>query len=285
MSKKVIDGLKNRNEKETKQAIKELLVDKIFQKIEEKKKELSKELLGEAETSATEEEPAPVDNKEPEDSSLKTIRSKFGPNSYRFQFPFKSRIYVVDIVPSDKNSGNNFVAKFYAKGFQDNPEFTKHFGISSTGTIEPVFANVVKVIQQFLDMRHPQTLRFVAGNKIDFPNIFHQYIYSVLEKLGKDLKGKYSLVRGDSTKDGSAFILRRGGSQSLLRTKGWRPGTKKPEADVKEDIANAVGDGSAVKTDRPLKSGLGLPGLAKETEKEKKRQMQGMKTAIEKRKQ
>jgi len=211
---------------------------------------------------------------------------------------------VVEFKPID-NSNQKFIANFYAKGFKDDSKFANRFGISSLAQITPVFKNVLRAVEQFLEIRRPQQVRFQSGEGVKFPSIFHQYIYPDLKELEKTLGKKYALIRGDATQDGSAFVLKKGGTQSVLRTKGWKPPTEtqhvahaKPEQgeaekkpvhakgdEVEEQIANVTG--AAVATDRPTKSGLGLPGLAAATAQEKKNQEKGMeagKTAMEKRK-
>ena len=299
---KLIDSIKAGDSESIKDSLKERLADKLVKKIEEQKKEIATGLLAEAEVDDTQASDLPVEKGDARQTiqPVKIVRTKTADGSYRYTFPFKSRIYVVEFNPIDK-SNQKYTARFFAKGFGDDSKFSNRFGISSIAQIAPVFKNVLRAVEQFLEIRRPQTVRFQPGEGIKFPSIFHQYIYPDLKELEGTLGKKYAVIRGDAVQDGSAFVLKKGGTQSILRTKGWKPPTESDHAahahakqagdaeekpvhkqgdEVEEEIANAVGNGQALSLDRPTKSGLGFPGLAAASEDEKKNQEKGMKAAI-----
>ena len=290
---KLKDSLKTRNSNKIKTSLKEAIIRKIMQQINREKKTIAAELLVKEAAEDDAQLAGTPPDKGPMTKPINIVRSKPEAGLYRFQFAFKSRVYVVEF--KEEGSGK-YHGYFYTKGFKEDPKFSVRFGISSMTQIEPVFVNVMRAVEMFLDIRKPQIVRFGPGAGIKFPSIFHQYIYPELKNAEERLKKHYSVVRGDAIKDGSAFVLKKGGTSSILRNKSWKPNEADKEspagdkeaasgAEVQEEIANVSGAG--VSTDRPTKSGMGFPNLSKETDKEKERMFSDgdkIPTAMERRK-
>lgn len=216
--------------------IKARLAERVLEKIKELKKQLaSKFVVKEAE------EVGDFENKGPDATDVqkgvivpeqptKITKIKLGGNQYRYVFPFKSRIYIVDFKPIDENA-TKYGAQFHAKGFEKSGKPMVRFGISSPQMIPELFEHILNCVKQFISVKKPQSVRFVPGSGVSFPVQMHQYIYQALQGFEHDIKKLYSVTRGDVIKDGSAFVLRKGGSQSNLKSKAWRPSAevKKPE--------------------------------------------------------
>lgn len=283
MSKKVLDAIKKN--KNIKEAIAQDLSVKMTNKLEQKKMAASKNLVSEAEVDVdTSTADLPTGKEKDAEKAVapkatgpvRITRMQIKPGYYRFLFPFNNKIMIVDFEPTDENH-TKFAASVHAKGQEKSDKPLVRLGVSNLNLVPSLFTNVLRAIEQFLIVKRPASIRFVAGKDVEFPPVFHQYIYQALKDFSSSpvIKKGYTVIRGDSTKDGSAFALRRGAAQSNLKSKSWRPTRA---AAKNEQIANVTGP--AVATDRPTKSGMGFPGLAKETEKEKKK----LYTAIERRK-
>lgn len=239
---------KESNFNKIKETIKNNLFEKLFNKLYYVKKDIAEELIIEK------------DKNDDVDSSNKIIKitkiqTKAG--HYKFLFSFGSKIIVVNFDPLDV-SNTKYKVSINAQGQDESDKFLVRSGISNINLIPALFSNVFHALEQFLILKKPVLLRFVAGKNMVFPSIFHSYIYPVLKDFSQSpiIKKNYTIIRGDATKDGSAFVLKRGATQSNLKSRTWKPVISPTE----EQIANVTGP--AVATDRPIKPPLGLPGLA-----------------------
>ena len=149
------------------------------------------------------------------------VVTKPAPNAYRFIFPFMNKAYVVDFEPVDK-SATAYNAKFYVRGFGKSDKVVSRFGINAVSTIAPLFEKIFEVMRKFLGMRKPKSVRLIPGGNLQFPTQIHTYIFEPLKSFEKTVEPNYNVIRGDAVKDGSAFILRRGGADSI-KGKSWRP--------------------------------------------------------------
>jgi len=231
----------------------------VFSLLDEKvEKCLDSHKLGEASNLLLELDPKTEPEKEtPATSNTKITRIKSSPKQYIYQFTFMSKRYRVEFASID-DSNTKYKSTFYVMDSEDSPKVTSRFGISSVSTIEPLFEIILQTIKMFVSLKKPLQVRFLPGEGIQFPSSFHMYIYKPLKAFAQDVARQYAVIRGDSTADGSAFILKKGGQQSNVKTAGWRPGkgstTKteiQPEKEEVGAITNVTGD--AVQTTIPFK--------------------------------
>ena len=190
-------------------------------------------------------------------NNVKIARVKATSKQYLYQFTFMSKRFRVDFSSLD-DSNTKYKCTFYVAGFENSPKVTSRFGISSVSTIEPLIEVILRVIKVFVSSKKPIQIRFLPGVGVQFPSSFHMYIFKPLKQFEDEMLHKYSVIRGDSTSDGSAFVLKKGGQSSNLKSAGWRPGkaaTKPTDIEPTEEqvgaIANITGD--AVQTTIPFR--------------------------------
>lgn len=220
--------------KVTKSQIKKEFARKVRRKLDEQKKKISKKIMEAPEVEA------PDDTQpEKETPSVKFVKTRPAPNSYRFQFSYGNRIYHMEFKPHEGDL-NKYTIEIYAKGQQDSDKPNIRFGVSNPANVEKLFDFALEGIIEFIQMRKPVMLRFIPGEGIQFPSLYHQYIYKALKTFEDELSKQYSIIRGDTVKDGSAFVLRKGGVQSNIKTASWRPvATKSGEKVLTKNIGSS----------------------------------------------
>lgn len=212
------------DKKEAKKISKNILGQKLFFKIKEEKVNISKNILKEAdETTDTQTSDLGKVNSTDISGKTKIVLIRPRQNVYVYQFSFISKKYRVEFSPIDK-SPLSYMCRFYVVGMEDSPKIISRFGIGAVSIIEPLFLVITRCIELFLKQRKPNQIRFLPGEGVQFPSSFHMYIYKPLKNLEDRLKGEYSIIRGDSVKDGSAFVLKKGLPVSNIKTQSWRPG-------------------------------------------------------------
>jgi hypothetical protein len=263
---KIHKALKTKDGKEIKNSIAESLKKILSEKLKREKRKIANSILTEADALTdiqTADDGADADS--PAGGPIRIVKSQPHPNFYRYQFPFQSRMVVVDFEPL---GNQEYKAYFYAKGLQDDENPYKRLGISAIANIPSLFTNVLRAVEMFLQTRKPISLRFTGGNdNMAFPAIFHRYIYPLLKRFANEQRAKYIVSRGDTKtkQDNAAFILKRGGSTSNLKSQSWQPGKSSDQVSepvkAQEEVANVTGAGVA--TDVPFKP------LKKEIERRK----------------
>jgi hypothetical protein len=241
----------------TKKYIRKLLDEKCQKEIEKHKTTEASKLLVEPSDELKEvgEKDAPVDEAPPEKEkskapATKILAMRLSGGKYVYRFTFMSKRFQVVLEPAGGTGKYN--AKYYVMGYQNSPKVTSRFGITSVSMIEPLFKIIFEAVEKFIQLRKPISVRFLPGEGISFPSSIHLYIYKPLKAFAKSLAPKYAIVRGDSTKDGSAFVVRRGVSTNI-KQQSWRPGKPAAEkpATAEEQIANVTGN--SVQTTIPFK--------------------------------